>query len=70
MEIFSVLKNRVIPQTLPLTIVKFGSLHPPGNDYNMKTIHMKKQPYDGYCVGSGIDLGIVVWEENKVRHTV
>ena len=36
----------------------------------MKTIHMEKQSYDDYCVGTGIDLGIVVWRENKARHTV
>ena len=33
--------------------------------FNMKTIRMEKQSYDGYCVGTGIEYsGIVVWGDS------
>ena len=47
-------------------------ISPPEMTDNMKTIHIEKQSYDGYCVGTGIEYPeIIVWVENKkALHTV
>ena len=36
-----------------------------GMPLDMKTVHMEKQSFNGYCVGTGIEHpGIVVWGSN------